>query len=98
MATVYSSDLIGTAMVAAQSAARECEIARKADMDTLAHLGQAEKRLTQALAEVRAARWGVVRRMPNFDQEDLGLVLDAEEAAITAAAGVIPGLARRVGG
>ncbi len=97
MATTYSSDLLGTARTA--TAVAVIKIDRVRDNDLLGYsvtetLDSAEAYLTQALAEVRAARWGVERRMPNFDSQDLNIVLDAEQRALRHAAGVIPGAHR----
>ena len=87
---ISSADLLGTARVAARLAASQIEQARDESPHPLTHLAVAESRLVQALAEVRAASWGIRRRSPSFDDGDLSLILDAEEAALVAAAGVIP--------
>ena len=87
---VYSSDLIGTCETAAKVAAAFINLARSESQHPALDLSQAEDYLVQALAELRAARWGIERRMPNFDEVDLKILLAEEERAIRQARGYIP--------
>jgi hypothetical protein len=80
---ISSADLLGTARIAAERGAAAVRHVRENNpVNPLDDLAYAEARLTQALAEVRAAKWGIARRMPQFDAKDLDLLLDAEAAAI----------------
>lgn len=46
--------------------------------NTVTLLTEAESLLTLALAQVRTARWGVTRRSPSFDENDLSIVISDE--------------------
>ena len=88
---ISSNDLLGTARVAATGAANTIEAVRNGGRERpLADLRFIEGKLTQALAEVRAARWGIERKAPQFDDRDLDLLIEREVIAIHSAHGHIP--------
>ena len=87
---ISSADLMGTAAVAAQVAADYISTARNNSTEPMSALDVAESRLVQALIEVRAAKWGITRRMPQFDDQDLNWLLAAEAAVIHNSRGSIP--------
>lgn len=87
---ISSADLLGTASIAANQAVRAIDQARDNSPDPVERLTYAEEKLVAALAEIRAARWGVTRFMPQFDDVDLDIVLATEYEALLGTHGVIP--------
>lgn len=45
-------------------------------------LDNAERHLIEALGRVRVARWGILRRMPSFDEIDLAILTSRETAIL----------------
>lgn len=88
---VSSADILGTATIAATRAIRTMSDVRETNpREAVSLLEGAERNLVQALAELRAARWGITRRMPQFDTGDLEVLLSHEEQALKLAHGHIP--------
>lgn len=88
---VTSHELLGRAKFAAESALTPINYVRRENATRpLDDLRLAEANLVQALAELRAARWGIERRMPQFDDKDLDLLLEHECVALRSARGLIP--------
>ncbi len=97
---ISSNDLLGTAAIAARHAADQMDRVREGQAPHITpgqpapriadELLYAEAKLVQALTELRAARWGVTRRMPQFDDRDLNVLLDTEAATVRSAHGLIP--------
>lgn len=95
-----SADLIGTARLAALKAADILDNYYRTSGAPMSSyngipggspaLRVAEQALTDALAECRAARWGVERRNPSFDSLDLDIILAGETRALNGAREFIP--------
>lgn len=88
---ISSADLLATAQIATSQAEQTMAQILGATSDgTMDSFRWAEAKLVQALCELRAARWGVERKAPQFDDRDLDILLDAEAAAVRSAHGHIP--------
>jgi len=93
MATTSSADLLGTAGVQASQAGRlmqEAYDAIHSEPRWLDRLDACEEALVSSLAELRAVRWGVTRRMPQYDEQDLRIILAEEMRAIRSGHNLIP--------
>jgi hypothetical protein len=79
---IHSSDLLGTAILEAEKAVEGMNKLRTSPMNGVEIFRVVESKLTEALAEVRLARWGLMRRNPAFDDRDSDLWLGEEYNAI----------------